>query len=131
MPERPPRIIVVNDNPEFLELVGEFLTDERYVVTLIDGDQPNLVGQIRDARADMLMVDLRMGTEGPHGLDLVRQMQRDPELAELPTLICSADIVGLSEIEQTIGAMPRVITLSKPFALDELSAAIDSLLGSA
>ena len=36
-----PRVTVVNDSPEFLELVGDILADERIPTILIDGDQPD------------------------------------------------------------------------------------------
>ena len=35
------RITVVNDNPEFLDLVHDILEGDRYDTTLIDGDRPD------------------------------------------------------------------------------------------
>jgi CheY-like chemotaxis protein len=36
-------VVVVNDSPEFLELMADLLHDERYPVTVIDGDRGNAV----------------------------------------------------------------------------------------
>ena len=122
------RITVVNDNPEFLELVHDILEDDRYEATTIDVDQPRAVDRIRASRPDLLMIDLRLGQEGQQGWDIARRLRSQPELRELPVLVCSADIEALREIESDIAVDPRVDTLAKPFGVDELTDAIDRLL---
>lgn len=122
-----PRVTVVNDNPEFLALIGEILTSDRIVATLIDGDRPDALEQIRQSNPDVLMIDLRLGADGLHGWDIAQEVRRDAQLGELPILVCSADHQAMNEIADQSEA-EKVALLRKPFALAELTEAIDRLL---
>jgi CheY-like chemotaxis protein len=123
-----PRVTVVNDSPEFLELVGDILADERIPTILIDGDQPDALERIRASTPDVLMIDLRMGTDELHGWDIAQQIRRDPVLEALPILVCSADVEGLKSIADQLDATRNVGTLLKPFNVDRLAEAINELL---
>lgn len=121
-------IVVVNDTPEFLELMAEILHDARYPVTVIDGDRPNAVELIRAAVPAALIIDLRVGNEELHGWDVIQAVRRDPGLCELPTLICSGDTRALARLEESIAGMRRVATITKPFNIDELLSSLGALL---
>lgn len=123
-----PRVTVVNDNPEFLGLIGEILTSDRIVPTLIDGDRGDVLEHIRESNPDILMIDLRLGADGLHGWDIAQSVRRDAELAELPILVCSADHQAMNEVAEQSEA-ETVELLHKPFSLDDFTAAIDRLLG--
>ena len=123
------RVTVVNDNPEFLELVGEILQDERYAVSLVDGDIPEPLERIRESRPDLLMIDLRLGTDKLHGWDVAQQVRKDPALSEVPILLCSADVVALAEVEDQLDETHMTAVLTKPFEIDELTETVERLLG--
>lgn len=125
------RITVVNDNPEFLALVDEILEADRYESTTIDGDQPNALEAIEASRPDLLMIDLRMGTNGHHGWDIALQVRTRPSFDHLPILICSADVPALTALERELEETQHVASLVKPFGIDELTRAIDGLLAEA
>ncbi len=55
------RVTVVNDNPEFLELMRELIEDERHVVTTIDGDRDDALALVVASRPELLIIDLRNG----------------------------------------------------------------------
>ena len=122
------RVTVVNDNPEFLELVADILSDARYVTTLVDGDEPDAMDRVRASRPDVLMIDLRMGNNELHGWELAQQVRADQTLADLPILICSADSRALTQVGNHLDGTNSVATLSKPFSIDDLCAALDELL---
>lgn len=122
------RVTVVNDNPEFLELVADILSDARYVTTLVDGDEPDAIDRVRASKPDVLMIDLRMGNNELHGWEVAQQVRGDEALADLPILICSADSRALTRVGDHLDATNRVATLSKPFSIDDLCAALDELL---
>lgn len=125
------RVTVVNDNPEFLELVHDILEDDRYDTIAIDGDRPDALDAIRASRPDLLMIDLRMGSEGLHGWDIAQQVRADPIFDGLPVLICSADIQAINALEGDLEGDSHVGRLVKPFSIGELIAAIDGLLAEA
>ena len=122
------RVTVVNDNPEFLDLVHDILEGDRYDTTLIDGDRPDALDLIRSSRPDLLMIDVRLGVEGDHGWEIAQEVRRDPMFTELPVLLCSADLFELQELEAGLAETRRVATLSKPFSIDLLTDAVDDLL---
>jgi DNA-binding response OmpR family regulator len=73
------------------------------------------------------MIDLRMGTDELHGWDIAQEVRRDEELADIPILVCSADLAALAEIQDQLDNTRRVSTLTKPFSIDRLTDAIDQL----
>jgi CheY-like chemotaxis protein len=126
-----PRITVVNDNPEFLELLRDILKDEHYAATAIDGDLADALDRVIASRPDLLILDLRMGSDELHGWDIAQQLRREPSLEGLPLLICSADVLTLQALANDLNETKRIRTLPKPFAIAELTAAIDGLLAEA
>ncbi|HET8571590.1 MAG TPA: response regulator [Candidatus Limnocylindria bacterium] len=126
-----PRITVVNDNPDFLELVGEILTDERHTVTLIDGDRDDALVHVKESNPELLIIDLRMGSDELHGWHMAMQVRADDDLVSIPILVCSADQRALGEVGDKLETTHLVERLQKPFAIDELIAKIDELLAAA
>ena len=121
-------IVVVNDSPEFLELMADILHDARYPVTVIDGDRDNAVDLICAAVPAALIIDLRLGNDELHGWDVIQAVRRDPDLNELPTLICTGDTRALGKLEETVAGMRRVATITKPFDIDDLLSKLAELL---
>jgi CheY-like chemotaxis protein len=121
-------IVVVNDNPEFLEVMAELLHDEHYAATVIDGDRDNAVDLVRAAEPDGLIIDLRLGRDELQGWDVLQEVRRDPELSALPTLICSADLQALEALTDKMAGMHRMATIRKPFSTEELFSTLEELL---
>jgi CheY-like chemotaxis protein len=125
------RITVVNDHPAFLELVRDILESDDYDATTIDGDKPGALEAIRESRPDLLMIDLRMGTDRLHGWSIAQDVRKDPELSGLPILLCSADTMAIEELREQLEGQHQVAMLRKPFTIDALTEAIDRLLADA
>ena len=121
------RVTVVNDSPEFLEMMAAVLHDAHYPTTVIDGDRDNARELIEAAEPQILIVDLRLGSEGLHGLDILRWVRQHPQLSGVPTIICSADAYGIEQVRDELQSLQRVTVLMKPFAIDELYAALREL----
>lgn len=125
------RVTVVNDSPEFLELVHDILEWDRYDAVAIDGDRLDAFDAIRASRPDLLMIDLRMGSDDHHGWNIAQKVRAEPDFEGLPVLICSADVPALKRLEEDLEDTLYVGTLVKPFSVDELTAAIDQMLSDA
>ena len=105
VPERP-RISVINDNPEFLELMGDILgEDSGFTVTLHDGTEID-IDAIRGAKPDLIIVDLLLG--GASGWELVTLSRADSELADVPIIVCTADVAQLRRREGELAPQQRV-----------------------
>jgi CheY-like chemotaxis protein len=125
------RVTIVNDNPDFLELVHDILEDDRYEATTVDGDRPDALDQVRASRPDVLMIDIRLGTDTLHGWRVAQEIRRDPRFTGLPILVCSGDLLALEEVADDLQQQRYVRTLAKPFTIDDLTGAVDELLADA
>lgn len=124
------RITVVNDNAEFLELIGEVLESEQHDATTIDGSRadPDILDDVRASAPDVLIVDLRLGTETLRGWQLIERLRGEREFKSLPILVSSADLPALREAEAILERNRPIQVLAKPFGIDELTDSLDRLL---
>ena len=123
------RLTVVNDNRELLDLIGEILEGDRYVTTLIESVQDDLLEQICRSEPDLLMIDLRHGDDARHGWEIVQELRGTSGCEDLPVVLCSADVEALNEMEPELGAAARVVALRLPFEIDELLQSIRRFIG--
>ena len=128
--EHNPRITVINDNPEFLELMNALLEKNAgYDVTTIDGDEILDIEPIRRSRPDLLVIDLRLRRDGLAGWDILLAIRQDAELEQLPIILCTGDLEGLKEHAEAITEDPMVATLQKPFHVEELEELVQRFVG--
>jgi CheY-like chemotaxis protein len=127
IPERT-HVVVVNDNPEFLDLMADILHDERYPTTVIDGDRDDAVELIIAAVPQVLIIDLRRGREELHGWQVLQEVRANSDLSELPTLICTGDTLAVDALQEQLSGMRRVDTILKPFSIEELLAKLQQLM---
>ena len=130
MPEpRRPRISVVNDNPDFLELMSAILDEDAgYEVTLFDGEETS-IDELAASDPDLLIIDLVMG--GASGWEIVALSRADQRLADRPILVCSADIASLREKAEELARIGDVHVLEKPFSVDAITEVVAGLVGRA
>jgi CheY-like chemotaxis protein len=122
-----PRISVVNDNPEFLELMSAILDDDAgYDVTLFNGENTS-IAELVASDPDLLIVDLVLG--GASGWEIVALTRAEPDLADLPIIICSADVSALRERSEELERIGNVHILEKPFSLDQITEIVERLIG--
>jgi CheY-like chemotaxis protein len=122
-----PRISVVNDNEDFLELMSAILDEDAgYEVTLFDGDDTT-VAELADSAPDLVIVDLLLG--GASGWELVTLCRADERLAETPIVVCSADVASLREREDELAHVANLHVLPKPFSIDQVTELVEQLVG--
>lgn len=130
MPGHNPRITVINDNKDFLELMHALLEeDSGYDVTTIDGDTIHDLEPIRQGRPDLLVIDLRRRSGGVAGWDILMGIRGDSDLRELPVILCTGDLQGLKEHAEAIARDPKVAILEKPFRVPELEELVQRFVG--
>ena len=120
-----PVIAVINDDKAFIELMRDLLTDEGYeIVTQNSGNAA--YAMIRKKKPKLVILDMRL--EHPEGgwivLDLLRL---NPETANIPVIICSADARFLRAKEAHLREEGCCV-LEKPFRLDRLLSLIEDAL---
>ena len=117
------RILVVDDEPDILELVQYNLAREHYDVVCVESGEEALA-QVYATPPDLIVLDLML--PGVSGLEVCRTLKRHPRTAAIPVVILTArgeeaDIVAGLEL----GADDY---LTKPFSPRVLLARIRAVL---
>jgi two-component system alkaline phosphatase synthesis response regulator PhoP len=116
------RVLLVEDDPDIVELVEHYLGREGFgVESLADGRAA--LERVRSGRYDLLVLDLQL--PGLDGLSLCTEVRRDPRTRGVPVVMLTARgdeadrVVGLE-----MGADDYVV---KPFSPKELVARVRAL----
>jgi DNA-binding response OmpR family regulator len=130
MPEsRRPRISVLNDNPDFLELMSAILDEDAgYDVRLFNGQETG-IDQLAASDPNLIIVDLLLG--GASGWEVVTLSRADERLAEVPIIVSSADVAALRDRAEELQSISNVHVLAKPFSIDEITELVERLIGRA
>jgi two-component system, sensor histidine kinase ChiS len=123
-----PLVAVIDDDPEFLDLVRQIIEDEREyrVVTAIQGQ--GAIDFLLQHRPDVVILDIRLETPRL-GAEILRSMRRHARLQHAPVIVCTADHRFLCENEAELRAL-RSEWLPKPFDIEDLLSKIDRALDS-
>jgi len=120
---RVPRILVVDDNPDMIDLMRELLVSRGYeVVTVPDAALAEV--EVHRHPPDLILSDVVM--PGRSGYELCHQMKEDPATRLIPFLL----ITGLSDREDKVKGIEAGADdfLNKPIFPAELFARVKSLL---
>lgn len=109
-------ILVLDDNIEILDLLGQILTDECYAVTL--STTPLDAETIHRLRPDVIITDA-VFRGAPVGLDTIQRLREDMRTSSIPVICCTL----FSDVARDL-AEEGYRTLQKPFELDEVLDAV-------
>jgi CheY-like chemotaxis protein len=121
------RVGVLEDDDDFATLLVELLRDEGYRPErpALPASADGLVELLAAGRYDLVILDLH-GVAG-NDLSVVERARSDPRLAQLPILVCSADIQVLRDTAPRLSVLPYTAALEKPFRIEMLSGALRRL----
>lgn len=122
-PTRRFRILVVDDDPDSVDLLARWLAMEGYeVVTARDGAEA--LQRIAADRPDLVLLDLLIPP--PDGLAVIRAAKRDREMSTVPLVVMTVKRDVKTKIEALRGGADDFIV--KPFHFDELDAVMRASL---
>ncbi|MBU1342697.1 MAG: response regulator [Proteobacteria bacterium] len=81
-----PLILVVDDNPSNLAMIGKLLSYNGYKVDL-SGSGEDALKSIKNKKPDLVVLDLVM--PGMDGLEVCKKLKNDSETHHIPILFCS------------------------------------------
>jgi len=124
----PGRILVVDDDPDFLEAIRAVLEGQTYRVTTASSGKEGLE-KARAQLPDVVLLDIIM--PGQDGFEVCRRLKEDPDLSHIPVVM----ITSFSERHmETNLAMGQGLTLEaddfidKPIVPAELLLRVDKQL---
>lgn len=119
------RIAVVNDDTDFLTLMGELLEDRGWTAVIHrEGDDAYRL--IKDDPPDLVILDIRMGNPEA-GWNILELLTLDPETLTVPVIVCSAAIDDLRKKQDWLNEK-GISILPKPFDIDDLYRSVDMVL---
>jgi CheY-like chemotaxis protein len=121
--EAPPRVMVIDDEPDFCTVISELLgiADVRVSQAHNAGEAISLLEQ---ATPDLILTDVMM--PGMDGLDFVRHVRADPDLQAIPTIVVSARVRPEDREAALLAGADGF--LAKPFTWRQLMHTIDPYL---
>ena len=118
------KVLIVDDSPTERYYLTDILTKNGFTVTTAENGEEALV-KIKEDKPELILMDVVM--PGANGFQVTRSISRDPELADVPIIICTTKnqetdrIWGIRQ-----GARDYVV---KPVDADELLGKIAALAG--
>jgi DNA-binding response OmpR family regulator len=120
-----PRVMVVNDTQEILELFRDILEEEGFEVALYSYAFRDL-GEIEQVAPDLVILDFLIGGEA-QGWQLLQKMKMHRATRDVPVIVCTAAIQMVRELEGHLTAKGVGLVL-KPFDIDDLVATVHEVM---
>jgi DNA-binding response OmpR family regulator len=118
------RIVVIDDDEDFLEQLGEALVLCGYEVQTFAGGEPALL-EIRRACPDMVLLDLRLNEDS--GFRLAERVRQLPGTENLP-IIAMTGYYTQPEHGDLVRICGMQALICKPFGIEELVSRIEEIL---
>jgi DNA-binding response OmpR family regulator len=117
------RVLVVEDEPDVVELLRYHLSHEGYAV-LIAQTGGDVVRRAREARPDVILLDVMLPQL--NGWDVCRRLKAEPETRGIPVIMVTGRV---SEADKVLGfEIGAEDYVTKPFSPRELLAPIRAVL---
>lgn len=122
----PRRVLVVDDDPSVLAMIGMALDAEGFEVRrAITGQQA--LAAITEDPPDVVVLDVMM--PGIDGREVTRRLREDPATADLPIVICSAMARDTDQWQAWAAGANSFV--AKPFSIDVLVDEVHAALAAA
>jgi DNA-binding response OmpR family regulator len=123
--DSPPRVLVVEDDPNVRGLLQTLLSSEGYeVVTASDG----LAGLVKlsSAKPALMLLDLMMPDLG--GVRVLEELRADPTLSDVPVIVVTGKVEAVPGLRDVLGDNNVFV---KPFGVTELLGRVAEITGGA
>lgn len=119
----PKTVLIIEDEEDAAELFAEMMRVSGFRVLKTSNSTP-AIGMMSSEKPDVIILDIMMPEIS--GLDILRQMRRNPELAGIPVVVVSAKSMP-ADIREGMEAGASTY-LTKPVGFLELREAVERAL---
>ncbi len=120
---RKPKVLIVDDTPENIQVLMETLKDQYTIVAAINGEKA-LKMAVGEPRPDLILLDIMM--PGMDGYEVCRRLKADEQVQHIPIIFVTAK----TEVEdETLGfELGGVDYITKPFSIPVVKARVKAHL---
>ena len=120
---RKPKVLIVDDTPENIQVLMETLKDQYTIVAAINGEKA-LKMAVAEPRPDLILLDIMM--PGMDGYEVCRRLKADEQAQHIPIIFVTAK----TEVEdETLGfELGAVDYITKPFSIPVVKARVKAHL---
>jgi len=118
-------VLIIEDEADAADLFAEMMRVSGFRVLKTSSSAPAIMMMVEE-KPDIVILDIMMPEVS--GLDILRQMRRDPELAHIPVVVVSAKSMP-ADIKNGMEAGASTY-LTKPVGFLELKEAVERALAS-
>jgi len=127
-----PKILIVDDDPDFVEATKTILESKAYQVLIASNGEEGL-HKVREERPDLIILDVMM-KRLDSGFDVCRELKKDPQSKHIPILMITGvrERVGFDFMEEAVDEdwLPADDYVAKPVKAVELLRRVDTLIKS-
>jgi len=119
--QTPPRVLIVDDEEDFLELTAVFLREVGFEVECARAAGEAIARAVRHP-PDVILLDIML--PGCDGLEILETLRSEPETAQVPVLACTA--LGQRDSGQLLTHVGFDGMISKPIDWHELAEQLEA-----
>ena len=123
----PKHIMVFNDTQEILDLFKEILSGEGYEVQLYSFNTQELEA-VRRAQPDLVIADCPPLTREERGWQLIQKLKMSADTEHIPIVIATTNLNAIEDSQGWL-ATKGILSIAKPFTMDELLQAVRQQIG--
>jgi two-component system sensor histidine kinase ChiS len=121
--EKKPKVLIVDDTPENIQVLMGTLKDQYAIVAAISGEKA-LKMAVAEPRPDLILLDIMM--PGMDGFEVCSRLKSDPQTRDIP-------VIFLSALDDTANKVKGFATgavdyISKPFQPEEVHVRVNTHL---
>jgi CheY-like chemotaxis protein len=118
------KVVIINDNADFLEAIKMLLEDEGGYTTCIIHEGKTAFKKVKEEKPDLIILDIRM--ESPvMGWKILDLLTLDPVTSKIPVIICTASAELIKQEKHEWLNTHGIAVLPKPFDADDLFALLE------
>ncbi|MBI4752800.1 response regulator [Candidatus Desantisbacteria bacterium] len=122
----PKKVLIVDDQIHIRKIIADKISRAGYIVINAENGQ-EAVDMAKAEKPDLIIMDIMMPVM--NGIEAIKILKQDPDMANIPTLVLTAMELGDNEIELAgIGIKDNDI-VTKPFSPKELLDIINARIG--